>query len=208
MEVAPQFWQNPDGLQAHLRAGERRPAGAARAPSPTTRPTNAPLTVNHQGQFPSVTISFNLPPGVALGTRSMRSIERRSGDRHAGQHPRQLPGHGAGVSGSLANEPILILAALLTVYIVLGVLYESIHPSDHDPLDAAVGGRGRAAGAHALQNGADGDRPHRHHPADRHREEERHPDDRLRPRGGAQGRARARRTPSSKPACCASARSS
>ncbi len=87
-------------------------------------------SINHQGQFPSVTLSFNLAPGASLGeaTRVINDAEAR--DRHAAQHP-------GGVSRAprrpsrirCQTEPWLILAALVTVYIVLGVLYESyIHP--------------------------------------------------------------------------------
>ncbi|HXO18649.1 MAG TPA: efflux RND transporter permease subunit, partial [Thermoanaerobaculia bacterium] len=128
MEVEPRYWQNPEGLKyIYVRANDGRlvPLSAfARFVS-----TNAPLAVNHQGQFPAVTISFNLPAGVALGS-AVTAINRA-------QQEMRLPGtmHGSfqgtaqAFQASLANEPILILAALLTVYIVLGVLYESyIHP--------------------------------------------------------------------------------
>jgi multidrug efflux pump subunit AcrB len=85
--------------------------------------------VNHQGQFPSVTISFNIPVGLALGD-AVPAIEQAT--REIGL-PGNVKGMFAGAAqayqDSLANEPILILAALVTVYIVLGVLYESlIHP--------------------------------------------------------------------------------
>ena len=92
-------------------------------------PSNTPLAVNHQGQFPSVTFSFNLTEGVSLG-EATQVIEKAGRDIglpstiHA-----SFQGTAAAFQDSLANEPILILAALLTVYIVLGVLYESyIHP--------------------------------------------------------------------------------
>ena len=92
-------------------------------------PTTAPLPVNHQGQFPAVTISFNLPPGVALGD-AVTAIE--TAEREIGLPP-GIRGSFAGTAqayqDSLASEPLLIAAALITVYIVLGVLYESfIHP--------------------------------------------------------------------------------
>jgi multidrug efflux pump subunit AcrB len=85
--------------------------------------------VNHQGQFPSVTLSFNLAPGVSLGqaTESIQAVEREIGmptSVHA-----SFQGTAAAFQDSLSSEPILILAALLAVYIVLGILYESyIHP--------------------------------------------------------------------------------
>ena len=76
-----------------------------------------------------MTVSFNLAPGVSLGD-AVNAIETaKAGSGPAARACRRLPGHGRGVPGSLANEPMLILAALVTVYIVLGVLYESyIHP--------------------------------------------------------------------------------
>src|ERR1700691_1062468 len=91
--------------------------------------TRAQLAIGHQGQFPSTVISFNLAPGKALGdaVEAVNRIEQRI------QMPRAInasfQGTAAAFQTSLANEPILILAALVTVYIVLGVLYESdIHP--------------------------------------------------------------------------------
>ncbi len=91
--------------------------------------TNAPLTVNHQGQFPAITFSFNLPPGVALGD-AVTAVNQAETEIRL---PESIHGSFAGTAqafqDSLKNEPLLILAALLTVYIVLGMLYEStIHP--------------------------------------------------------------------------------
>jgi multidrug efflux pump len=88
-----------------------------------------PITVNHQGQFPVVTLSFNLAPGASLGD-AVNDINRVKDEL---QMPASIQGEFQGTAqafqASLANEPILILAALITVYIVLGVLYESyIHP--------------------------------------------------------------------------------
>jgi multidrug efflux pump len=90
---------------------------------------NAFLAVNHQGQFPSVTISFNLPPGTALGD-AVTAISKAVDGMHlpAGIRGTQM-GSGQAYQASLANEPVLILAALIVVFIVLGILYESlIHP--------------------------------------------------------------------------------
>ncbi len=91
--------------------------------------TNAPLTVNHQGQFPAITFSFNLPPGVALGD-AVTAVAQAEAEIRL---PESIHGSFAGTAqafqDSLKNEALLILAALLTVYIVLGMLYEStIHP--------------------------------------------------------------------------------
>ena len=91
--------------------------------------TTEALSINHQGQFPSVTVSFNLAPNAALGT-AITDINKIAGK--IGFPPSlqaQFQGTAASFENSLSNEPILILAALVTVYIVLGVLYESfIHP--------------------------------------------------------------------------------
>jgi multidrug efflux pump subunit AcrB len=128
MEVDPRFWQNP----AALRYIYVRTPGGGQVPLSTfTRyaPSTAPLAVNHQGQFPAVTISFNLPAGTALGD-AVTAIE---GAEHEIGLPPSIHGSFQGTAqayqASLASEPILIAAALVTVYIVLGVLYEScVHP--------------------------------------------------------------------------------
>jgi multidrug efflux pump len=91
--------------------------------------TTAPITVNHQGQFPVVTLSFNLAPNGALGeaVNAVNRVKDELGMPASIQA--QFQGSAASFENSLSNEPILILAALITVYIVLGVLYESyIHP--------------------------------------------------------------------------------
>jgi multidrug efflux pump len=91
--------------------------------------TTEALSINHQGQFPAITVSFNLAPNAALGD-AITSVDKTQKDMHM---PPSLQagfqGTAASFTNSLANEPLLILAALVTVYIVLGVLYESfIHP--------------------------------------------------------------------------------
>jgi multidrug efflux pump len=90
---------------------------------------NAPLTVNHQGQFPAVTLSFNLAAGASLGdaTKAVERVKAQSGMPASIQAAFQGTAHA--FQASLSNEPLLILAAIITVYIVLGILYESyIHP--------------------------------------------------------------------------------
>jgi multidrug efflux pump len=87
------------------------------------------LSINHQGQFPAITVSFNLAPNAALG-EAITAVDKVEKDLHM---PASLQagfqGTAASFTNSLSNEPLLILAALVTVYIVLGVLYESlIHP--------------------------------------------------------------------------------
>ena len=168
-------------------------------------PSNTPLAVNHQGQFPSVTISFNLAPGVSLG-QATQAIENAA--RSIGFPPTvsaSFQGTAQAFKDSLSSEPILIITALITVYIVLGMLYESyIHPITILST-LAVRGRGRAAGAAADAQRTERHRHHRDHSADRHREEERHHDDRRCARRGTERRARTRWMRSMKPASCASA---
>ncbi|MGA2336723.1 MAG: efflux RND transporter permease subunit [Terriglobales bacterium] len=91
--------------------------------------TTEALSINHQGQFPAITVSFNLAPNAALG-EAITAVDKVQKDMHM---PPSLQagfqGTAASFTNSLSNEPLLILAALVTVYIVLGVLYESfIHP--------------------------------------------------------------------------------
>jgi multidrug efflux pump len=128
MEVEPRFWQRPETLRdiyVPSPAGGMVPLSAfARFERNATS-----LAVNHQGQFPAVTISFNLAPGVSLGdaVKAIETAKQRSG------FPSSILGSFRGTAqafqASLADQPLLILAALVTVYIVLGVLYESyIHP--------------------------------------------------------------------------------
>jgi len=92
-------------------------------------PTSTTLAVNHQGQFPAVTISFNLAPGVALSEAVTAIDEARQEIGMPGTVFGSFQGTAQAFQASLANEPLLILAALITVYLVLGILYESfIHP--------------------------------------------------------------------------------
>ena len=128
MEAAPQFWQNPLSLRdiwVKDPNGNEVPISAFAHYGPAI----APLAVNHQGLFPSVTISFNLAPGVALGD-AVNAI-------HKAAQQVQLPstihttfsGTAQAYQQSLGNEPLLIATALATVFIVLGILYESyVHP--------------------------------------------------------------------------------
>jgi multidrug efflux pump len=127
LEVAPQYWQSPQGLNyiyLHTTGGNVPIKTMAKAESGTT-----PLAVNHTGLFPSVTVSFNLAPGVSLSdaTQRIAVMQQKLGT------PSTIHGFFAGTlqayQQSLSTEPMLIATALLAVYIVLGVLYESlIHP--------------------------------------------------------------------------------
>jgi len=128
MEVAPQFQQTPESLQnIYLRSttGTAVPLAAFTH----YEPSNTPLAVNHQGQVPSVTISFNLAPGISLGqaTLAIEKAERTIG--FPASIEASFQGTAAAFKDSLSSQNILILAALFTVYIVLGMLYESyVHP--------------------------------------------------------------------------------
>jgi multidrug efflux pump len=128
LEVAPQYWQNPSGLNFIY------PAASANGVTPlqavaTSRADTTPLQVNHTGVFPSVTVSFNLAPGLSLSdaTLAISQLQTRLG------MPSTIRGFFAGTlqayQQSLGTEPILVTTALLAVYIVLGILYESlVHP--------------------------------------------------------------------------------
>jgi multidrug efflux pump len=128
LEVKPDFQQNPGRLQdIYVRSagGGKVPLGAITRVEETT----GPLVFSHQGQFPATTLSFNLAPGFSLGdaVQAMEATTQKLG------LPPSIRGSFQGTAlafqASLKNEPLLILAALVTVYIVLGVLYESyIHP--------------------------------------------------------------------------------
>jgi len=128
MEVAQDFQRNPDALKsiyARSSSGTMVPLSAFTHFESKT----APLAVNHQGQFPAVTLSFNLTPGVALGdaVRAISDIETKIG--LPSSISATFQGTAQAFQASLSNQPILILTALLAVYIVLGMLYESfIHP--------------------------------------------------------------------------------
>lgn len=127
LEVMPEFQKGPEALQAL----EVRGSGGSVPLNVFTRvtETTVPLVISRQGQFPAVTISFNLAPGGSLGeaVTAIRQVTQELG------LPASIRGNFQGAAqafqSSLEHEPLLILAALITVYIVLGILYESyIHP--------------------------------------------------------------------------------
>jgi multidrug efflux pump len=128
LEVDPQFQQNPNSLNTlyvKSASGTQVPLSAFSH----IEQSNATLAINHQGQFPVVTLSFNLAPGVSLGeaTKAIDAAEQEIG-LPPSVHT-SFQGTAAAFRNSLSSEPLLILAAIVTVYIVLGVLYESyIHP--------------------------------------------------------------------------------
>ena len=128
MEVAPQYQTSPEALEAvYVRSATSQAVPLSAIAH--FGPANVALAVNHQGQFPAATISFNLAPNVSLGdaTKAINAAETEIG-LPSTIHP-SFQGSAAAYQESLANEPVLIATALLTVYIVLGILYESfIHP--------------------------------------------------------------------------------
>ncbi|MGC1414274.1 MAG: efflux RND transporter permease subunit [Candidatus Acidiferrum sp.] len=152
LEVDPQFQQSPDSLKniyvassGTLQASAGSTANISTAaqanvtssPNPQVplsaftrfEPGSAALTINHQAQFPVVTVSFNLAPGAALGD-AVNAINKAKQELNMPPSIQAtFQGTAAAFLNSLSDEPLLILAALVTVYIVLGVLYESfIHP--------------------------------------------------------------------------------
>ena len=128
MEVAPEYSRSPDALQ-HIYVRDANGTAVPLSSFAHFGPSNTPLAVSHQGQYPSVTLSFNLAPGVALGqaTELVDQAERSIG--FPATVTGSFQGTAAAFQSSQSNQWILILAALATVYIVLGMLYESyIHP--------------------------------------------------------------------------------
>ena len=128
LEVDPQFQQNPGSLKdlyVKSVSGMQVPLSAFTQ----VHTSNTPLAVNHQGQFPVITLSFNLAPGKSLGD-AIKAID--TAQKEIGMPPSvntSFQGTAAAFRNSLSTEPWLIVAAIVTVYIVLGVLYESyIHP--------------------------------------------------------------------------------
>jgi multidrug efflux pump len=129
MEVAPKYWQSPDGLKDTYLIPN---AGGGPIPLATVAkyaPSTSPVSVNHTGLFPSVTVSFNLAPNMSLGeaARDIDDIQQKLG------MPQSIHGQFSGTleafEQSLTTEPYLVMTAILAVYLVLGILYESlIHP--------------------------------------------------------------------------------
>jgi multidrug efflux pump len=128
LEVDPRFQQNPDALK-DIYVRSSRGASVPLSTFTHVQRTNTPLAITHQGQFPAATLSFNLEPGMSLGhaVTAIQQAEKEIG-LPASIHS-SFQGTAAAFQNSLSSEPMLILAAVVTVYIVLGVLYESyIHP--------------------------------------------------------------------------------
>jgi multidrug efflux pump len=132
LEVAPQYWQSPEGLKdiyLHTASFNNGSNNIPLLAVATGHANNTPLAVNHTGLFPSVTVSFNLTADKSLSdaTLAITQMQKRLGA------PSTMQGFFAGTllayQQSLGTEPLLVLTALLAVYIVLGILYESlVHP--------------------------------------------------------------------------------
>jgi len=128
LEADPDFQAGPAALQRiYVRSqnGTEVPIGQIA----TIRPVLAPLAVNHQGQFPSVTLSFNLAPGVAIG-QAVAEVQKAAAGLHLpASIATKFNGNAQAFQSALSSTPPLILAALFAVYLILGMLYEStIHP--------------------------------------------------------------------------------
>ena len=128
LEVAPQFWQNPEGLRSiYLQT----PSGSPTPLSAFARweSTNTSLSVNHQSQFAATTLSFNLPPGTSLSDATAAIGKATAAIGLPSSIHGSFQGTAKSFQDSLDSQPMLILAALVAVYIVLGMLYESVvHP--------------------------------------------------------------------------------
>ncbi|RMD00806.1 multidrug efflux RND transporter permease subunit [Aquitalea palustris] len=128
LEVAPQFWQNPEGLRSiYLQT----PSGSPTPLSAFARweATNTSLSVNHQSQFAATTLSFNLPPGTSLSDATAAIDKATAAIGLPSSIHGSFQGTAKSFQDSLDSQPMLILAALVAVYIVLGMLYESVvHP--------------------------------------------------------------------------------
>jgi hydrophobe/amphiphile efflux-1 (HAE1) family protein len=128
LEVKPELAQGPDAIDqlfVRSQSGGQVPLRQLVKQGAST----SPLSITHQGQFPAVTLSFNVAPGVALGQAidAIHAAEQRIG-LPSGVHA-SFQGTAQAFAASLSSQPILIMAAIFAVYIVLGVLYEStIHP--------------------------------------------------------------------------------
>ncbi len=129
LEVAPKYWRTPEGLKDTYLIPRQGGGAIPLASVAKYVPSTSPLAVNHTGLFPSVTVNFNLAPNVSLGqaTQIILQIQQQLGV------PQSVHGQFSGTlqafQQSLKTEPYLVLAAIIAVYIVLGILYESlIHP--------------------------------------------------------------------------------
>ena len=181
LEAEQAYLRDPNDLKQIYVAG----AGGTQVPLASVARVErgiAPLVVNHQGQFPAVTITYNLAPDAQMEP-VVAAIERAVAELHL---PEGLNADFAGdiraFKSTVGAQPLLMLAALACGLHRARRALRKPRPSDHDHLDPAAGRTRRAAGAAILQHRAHRDRLYRHHSVDRHREEERHHDGGLRAR--------------------------
>src|SRR5450432_463886 len=128
MEAAPEYWQSPDSLD-HVYVSNSQGASVPLSAFAHYAATNTSLGVNHQSQFVASTISFNLPEGTSLGQATLAIEDALARIGVPATIRGSFQGTARAFQDSLSSQPWLILAALLTVYIVLGILYESyVHP--------------------------------------------------------------------------------
>jgi hydrophobe/amphiphile efflux-1 (HAE1) family protein len=172
LEVDPKDQVDPNALdRIYVKSitGAQVPLGAFTKIEHTT----GPLSVSHQGQFPAVTLSFNLSPGVALGD-AVSLIERN----------RDVPGQRPGVPVIAGDDALSDPGGAGRGLYRAGRAVRKLYPPPDHSIDLAVGGGWRAADADAVRLSARHDGADRHHPPDRHRQEERDHDDRFRAGGG------------------------
>ena len=134
--MAPEFQYSPEALKdIYVNSSTNQQVPLSTLVNSDIRP--APIVINHQGMFPSATISFNLKPNVALGQAvdAIRQFEKDSGK--PASVATSFQGNAQAFQASLASTPMLIAAALVVIYIILGVLYESTIPPADDFIDAA-----------------------------------------------------------------------
>ncbi len=205
MEVEPQYQRTPDALSKLYIRSSQGPLVPLDAVVKMRRQTG-PLSINHFGQLPAVTVSFNLRPGYSLGQAAQQVDDAVRDLRMPATISTAFQGTVKEFQSSFQNLSILLIVAILVIYIVLGVLYESfIHPiTILSGLPSAV--FGALLTLVLFHKAARPVRVRGNHHAVRRGEEERHHDDRFRPRTRS-GRARAPTIPSGGAACCASGRS-
>ena len=189
MRVAPEYQQDASALGLlhlqHAAGGEQVPLSSL---TRGRHRASGPLSVNHTGQLPSVTLSFNLRPGVALGDAVGAGRGRRRSPSCRRSIATSFQGTAQAFQDSTRGLGLILIMAIFVIYVVLGILYESfIHPlTILSGLPAA--GLGALRDAAGLRRRSQSLRVRRRHHARRPREEERHHDDRLRDRGAAHAR--------------------
>ena len=181
LEVDPRYQRDPSDLNrvyVGTSGGAQVPLSAVARIEKSTMP----LVINHQGAFPAVTITYNITSDMPIELAT-NAIREAVAEIHLPDSLRtDFAGDARAFAQSVGAQPLLILAALIAVYIVLGVLYESLRTSLDDNFDTAVRRARRIARAGHVQSRIHGHRLHRNHSLDRHCEEERHHARRLRPR--------------------------